>query len=282
MELPPRARRIRIRLAFQTYFTGTTSACAENTIFREFAETIFGNYLRVRGEYHCPHQNQHYWWELPPRARRIPLFGRENWRKMGTTSACAENTPRVGGRPVHAGNYLRVRGEYSADCIPESGSAELPPRARRIQPGAIRGIERIRNYLRVRGEYPISSPFPKGGLELPPRARRIPPSKMWTRIFWRTTSACAENTNHGQSHLRLAKNYLRVRGEYTYKKGTSPVTAELPPRARRIQAHGMGSRLDGGTTSACAENTGTVEMLQKMLRNYLRVRGEYLLIFLLK
>ena len=50
---------------------------------------------------------------------------------------------------------------------------------------------------------------------------------------------------------------------------------ELPPRARRIQAHGMGSRLDGGTTSACAENTYGPAGGCGCDRNYLRVRGEY-------
>ena len=70
-----------------------------------------------------------------------------------------------------------------------------------------------------------------------------------------TTSACAENTFRQQRHQAKSWNYLRVRGEYggtgRYRAGKM----ELPPRARRIQAHGMGSRLDGGTTSACAENT---------------------------
>ena len=33
--------------------------------------------------------------------------------KQGTTSACAENTQRRAGTPVCGWNYLRVRGEYS-------------------------------------------------------------------------------------------------------------------------------------------------------------------------
>ena len=90
------------------------------------------NYLRVRGEYLlivCFFASLA---ELPPRARRIPVPGGRRGTPMGTTSACAENTP-----PAHHGNrprrnYLRVRGEYQA--IGEEGlrDRELPPRARRI------------------------------------------------------------------------------------------------------------------------------------------------------
>ena len=50
--------------------------------------------------------------ELPPRARRIPrhqIFLRAG---IGTTSACAENTPVILGGGSGFRNYLRVRGEY--------------------------------------------------------------------------------------------------------------------------------------------------------------------------
>ena len=51
----------------------------------------------------------------------------------GTTSACAENTPKPFGASTLTRNYLRVRGEY--DCPRDNGPCvmELPPRARRIQ-----------------------------------------------------------------------------------------------------------------------------------------------------
>ena len=52
MELPPRARRIRMFAAKLRAHAGTTSACAENTIQTELTLGIDG--------------------ELPPRARRIP------------------------------------------------------------------------------------------------------------------------------------------------------------------------------------------------------------------
>ena len=51
VELPPRARRIRCGRNVSPKFTGTTSACAENTIPRPSVMDHEGNYLRVRGEY---------------------------------------------------------------------------------------------------------------------------------------------------------------------------------------------------------------------------------------
>ena len=51
MELPPRARRIRIILENHTRKGGTTSACAENTLPLVLMGRQKRNYLRVRGEY---------------------------------------------------------------------------------------------------------------------------------------------------------------------------------------------------------------------------------------
>ena len=70
--------------------------------------------------------------ELPPRARRIPVSGRNFFPLSGTTSACAENTFT---REIDAHglwNYLRVRGEYTVLLTPTPLHRELPPRARRI------------------------------------------------------------------------------------------------------------------------------------------------------
>ena len=51
MELPPRARRILEVWMDQLGKSGTTSACAENTIIQATDIKTDGNYLRVRGEY---------------------------------------------------------------------------------------------------------------------------------------------------------------------------------------------------------------------------------------
>ena len=71
-ELPPRARRILIHGFRVVTDSGTTSACAENTVVLQDADT---------GES-----------ELPPRARRIHLINNQLRLFHGTTSACAENT----------------------------------------------------------------------------------------------------------------------------------------------------------------------------------------------
>ena len=50
---------------------------------------------------------------------------------------------------------------------------------------------------------------------------------------------------------------------------------ELPPRARRIHVGRGDHCVAGGTTSACAENTGIAFVIADSVGNYLRVRGEY-------
>ena len=112
MELPPRARRIQ-HLGFRApTVRGTTSACAENTRKSKFRSRAKWNYLRVRGEYgkfvHAGFEDA----ELPPRARRIRSDNARVEALLGTTSACAENTPTLVDEIAFGRNYLRVRGEY--------------------------------------------------------------------------------------------------------------------------------------------------------------------------
>ena len=111
---------------------GTTSACAENTFSNAGALTIQRNYLRVRGEYKARKTSGMNRGELPPRARRILLNKLPIQIKNGTTSACAENTPKAAVTVLALRNYLRVRGEYWLMRLFLSLGLELPPRARRI------------------------------------------------------------------------------------------------------------------------------------------------------
>ena len=73
-------------------FAGTTSACAENTTDDTETINMHGNYLRVRGEYTGARALPASSTELPPRARRIPNPKECPMPRLGTTSACAENT----------------------------------------------------------------------------------------------------------------------------------------------------------------------------------------------
>ena len=132
VELPPRARRIQQLINIPTYFLGTTSACAENTLCVFAPRKPLWNYLRVRGEYASTAFGREAVSELPPRARRILNIFLNICTELGTTSACAENTsaPTPENHPHR--NYLRVRGEYTDTCPPRMALMELPPRARRI------------------------------------------------------------------------------------------------------------------------------------------------------
>ena len=76
----------------QAGLLGTTSACAENTWRQGAIASSCRNYLRVRGEYAWDAIAAGINWELPPRARRIRPSESSSRRRLGTTSACAENT----------------------------------------------------------------------------------------------------------------------------------------------------------------------------------------------
>ena len=140
-------------------------------------------------------------------------------------------------------------------------------------------VNTIRNYLRVRGEYLRTIIVSGFWGELPPRARRIPVHHPSRPRHHGTTSACAENTCQPVSSCSYTWNYLRVRGEYKVEHMIAELTAELPPRARRIPDRQNFGWQTMGTTSACAENTGGVFPTVWGLWNYLRVRGEYSLTF---
>ena len=131
-ELPPRARRI-LKLAHNDFpISGTTSACAENTIMMGSSAHPNGNYLRVRGEYNSFGIVSIVLVELPPRARRIHREWACYLDVFGTTSACAENTEWCVMYVENERNYLRVRGEYGSILLTKLSIEELPPRARRI------------------------------------------------------------------------------------------------------------------------------------------------------
>ena len=254
-ELPPRARRIHPVDHDRIFLRGTTSACAENTSVNVMYDFPWGNYLRVRGEYNPLIASRDSCEELPPRARRILPATISPDQIPGTTSACAENTLNLTHTQIQIRNYLRVRGEYSILFLIYSSSRELPPRARRIlfvRGGGTFGIgttsacaENTRKSCGKAGTKP----------ELPPRARRIQTKGLGMGTVAGTTSACAENTHQQFPWPPNAWNYLRVRGEYVYRGGTSERPGELPPRARRILLFPGKCGRHPGTTSACAENT---------------------------
>ena len=138
-ELPPRARRIPHVVSTVSHSPGTTSACAENTVYRDRGDWAGWNYLRVRGEYVGEPLKVNDFLELPPRARRIRHSWPHDGHGRGTTSACAENTSGALQAVVPLRNYLRVRGEYRLRTTHLYQPTELPPRARRIHRGQYSG-----------------------------------------------------------------------------------------------------------------------------------------------
>ena len=131
-ELPPRTRRIHWENSTTAARVGTTSAYAENTPAPWASIGNPWNYLRVRGEYHINNPPLGGLGELPPRTRRILGSIISSGYVLGTTSAYAENTSRGNANDADAGNYLRVRGEYTPPSEDDWGHVELPPRTRRI------------------------------------------------------------------------------------------------------------------------------------------------------
>ena len=131
-ELPPHARRIRGVNPARRIIRGTTSACAENTEASHCLHEFHRNYLRMRGEYLMLVGSLWIRVELPPHARRIPGVLQDPRQRLGTTSACAENTATHKGLFIKLRNYLRMRGEYRYVAPPCAGPFELPPHARRI------------------------------------------------------------------------------------------------------------------------------------------------------
>ena len=93
MELPPRARRIRLGKDHPHPRNCPPSARAENSTRCLLVALPIWNYLRVRGEYTAIAERARLTLELPPRARRILRGCGRGPDRPGTTSACAENTP---------------------------------------------------------------------------------------------------------------------------------------------------------------------------------------------
>ena len=171
-----------------------------------------------------------------------------------------------------------MRGEYKRRAQAEYVKAELPPRARRILRWG-NNTDSEQGTTSACAENTADTCPPRIALiELPPRARRIPGCPLHLEADSGTTSACAENTSHRHARPCPNRNYLRVRGEYAAILRKAWLSTELPPRARRIRDRRRARRIWVGTTSACAENTLGRRAWRRTAGNYLRVRGEYIII----
>ena len=159
--------------------------------------------------------------ELPPHARRIQPMTCVNSLPLGTTSACAENTCGGWNIPRRYRNYLRMRGEYLGNSKVLSKNGGTTSACAENTGQSWSWLGRHRNYLRMRGEYITSVYMIEYGMELPPHARRIHLLASRAASASGTTSACAENTASFPYCQTNARNYLRMRGEYTFSPSSS-------------------------------------------------------------
>ena len=252
-ELPPHTRRRVAAYPGALALAGTTSAYAEKRkIDAQMLEKL-GNYLRIRGEEPPDLTPLVFHEELPPHTRRrapIEVMERPTLR---TTSAYAEKSCRTRPWRIPSGNYLRIRGEESPRLTFTPAGAELPPHTRRrviygidgmLKPGTTSAYAEksagvcsagryCGNYLRIRGEErcrPAQS-FPVR--ELPPHTRRRAGTFKSRADEPGTTSAYAEKSVKFGAGWLPKGNYLRIRGEETFRVSILPFDWELPPHTRR-------------------------------------------------
>ena len=74
-------------------------------------------------------------------------------------------------------------------------------------------------------------------------------------------------------------NYLRMRGEEMRPQKIPIHHVELPPHARRRAVVKPATAKAQGITSACAEKSVAEAKLAELTRNYLRMRGEEVMLF---
>ena len=212
----------------------------------------------------------------PPRVRSRLRDCQSVRQPVGITSACAEQTRPSGPVDSGRGDHLRVCG---ADSLYSSASSELvgsPPRVRsrrrsHARPVVGRGITSAcaeqtpdttgqgrhpKDHLRVCGadQVPLRRDASAGGS--PPRVRSRPrvgrPGERSTGI----TSACAEQTTHGQGSGSDSGDHLRVCGADERCPVDHVGGVGSPPRVRSRHSHIPRPDKKVRITSACAEQTG--------------------------
>ena len=290
---PPRVRSRRSGRAGVWAERGITSACAEQTIWRNAAKPRPRDHLRVCGADEWFDHGRPTEEGSPPRVRGrlgvLDPFGERD----GITSACAEQTGAWTSRGGRCRDHLRVCGadlDAVSSMLMPAGS---PPRVRsghrhggRHAGG--RGItsacaEQTRwatmigshagDHLRVCGADRIRHYRPTGEPGSPPRVRSRPRDLEADVVDLGITSACAEQTSPVGYTPYLRWNHLRVCGADDIAAIVHAATEGSPPRVRsRLAMWRMriGCR---GITSACAEQTLFHRGTERYGEDHLRVCG---------
>ena len=214
-------------------------------------------------------------------------------RRIGITSACAEQTSTSGAPTARRRDHLRVCGADHSPVSRCSSPPGSPPRVRsrpqergrrRIRLGITSAcaeqtmFERShshshRDHLRVCGadDGPREARIAEAGS--PPRVRSRRDGREGLPQPLRITSACAEQTQAGLQLPQHRADHLRVCGAdhaepvYTY----APLGS--PPRVRSRQLEREFLPRSHGITSACAEQTAAKVGCTELAGDHLRVCG---------
>ena len=127
---PPRVRSRHSTSGKIIFSAGITSACAEQTGTRCRRPPPPRDHLRVCGADNLDVFDRLFVHGSPPRVRSRPSLRAVRRRSGRITSACAEQTPTLTGRPVWRRDHLRVCGADQVARISTRKALGSPPRVR--------------------------------------------------------------------------------------------------------------------------------------------------------
>ena len=272
---------------------GITSACAEQTCVNSRHRHCWRDHLRVcRADtpsillIDCRLGS-------PPRVRSRHGEFLPRPQATGITSACAEQTCGMTIIRSIVGDHLRVCGADSVIAIDAMVVPGSPPRVRSRQRAKHYSIVRggitsacaeqtaisavslgaARDHLRVCGADPglPATPLTRSGS--PPRVRSRPAGDRSGNCPAGITSACAEQTSDIDQALLKAKDHLRVCGADLRRAGPVFAGQGSPPRVRSRRTATSSRRTIQRITSACAEQTASVDVTKNDTKDHLRVCG---------
>ena len=175
--------------------------------------------------------------------------------ELRITSACAEQTPLCPPFPGDGEDHLRVCGADRFQLADRASMRGSPPRVRsRLADGRDRPGDAV-DHLRVCGADSRSATVMIRSWGSPPRVRSRPGNHANRAIPGGITSACAEQTNRFDPHLRATKDHLRVCGADVNDWNSTMRKPGSPPRVRSRRTVSSVFTAGTGITSACAEQT---------------------------
>ena len=229
----------------------------------------------------------------PPRVRSRPWWPGGIPRHPGITSACAEQTAQRHDVRHISQDHLRVCGADSLACCAAAFALGSPPRVRSRLPrrcprrrGAgitsacaeqtwigARTVNSPWDHLRVCGADRVPAIRGVSQIGSPPRVRSRRRNKHGNTRSAGITSACAEQTEMSMKTLIRRRDHLRVCGADSVGAMSGSSGLGSPPRVRSRPVLLHDHPIEGGITSACAEQTHSTSTTRPSKRDHLRVCG---------